>query len=188
MAKIYKDDILDTSVNTRRKYNMIQNADGTVSFEDATVYSQVGDTFGAADVNAIQGRMFASDGTEFRFGVNENHEYGYIIEKDGADTVIPFRSHRKYVTYRTFSNSNADASIDICIYDDVVWKNQYYSGAENEGIVDIVGLARLKYEGALFEWKLTFLQDVTVNGNNYAKGSSISWSYAEKVEFEVVAK
>ena len=55
MAKLYQDDILDTSVNTRRKYNMIQNADGTVSFEDATVYSQVGDTFGAADINAILG-------------------------------------------------------------------------------------------------------------------------------------
>lgn len=47
----YKDDVLDTSVNEKRKYNLIQNEDGTVSLEDATVYSQAGDTFGAADVN-----------------------------------------------------------------------------------------------------------------------------------------
>ncbi len=49
----YKDDVLDTSVNTKRKYSMITNADGTVSFEDVTAYSQHGDSFGAAAVNSI---------------------------------------------------------------------------------------------------------------------------------------
>lgn len=53
----YKDDILDTTQNTKRKFNMIQNTDGTVSFEDVTDYSQVGDTFGAADMNAITGTV-----------------------------------------------------------------------------------------------------------------------------------
>lgn len=48
----YKDDVLDTSKNTQRKYQMIQNDDGTVSFVDVTEYSQVGDSFGAADINA----------------------------------------------------------------------------------------------------------------------------------------
>lgn len=47
----YKDDILNTSVNTRRKFNMVNNSDGTVSFEDATIYTQVGDSFGAFDIN-----------------------------------------------------------------------------------------------------------------------------------------
>lgn len=47
----YKDDILlDTS--GKRKYTMITNDDGTVSFVDATDYLQNGDTFGAADINA----------------------------------------------------------------------------------------------------------------------------------------
>lgn len=47
----YKDDILDTSVNEKRKYNLITNSDGTVSFEDVTEYSQVGDLFGGADIS-----------------------------------------------------------------------------------------------------------------------------------------
>ncbi len=47
----YKDDVLDTSANTRRKFNMITNEDGTVSFEDVTEYSQVGDSFGGEDIN-----------------------------------------------------------------------------------------------------------------------------------------
>lgn len=46
----YKDDIISSGI--LRKYNMIHNSDGTVSFEDVTEYSQVGDTFGGADINA----------------------------------------------------------------------------------------------------------------------------------------
>lgn len=47
----YKDDILDISQNVRRKYQMIDNGDGTVSFEDVTEYTQQGDSFGASDLN-----------------------------------------------------------------------------------------------------------------------------------------
>lgn len=47
----YKDDVLNTSVNTRRKYKMVYNDDDTVSFEDVTDYSQIGDSFGATDIN-----------------------------------------------------------------------------------------------------------------------------------------
>lgn len=49
----YTDDVLNTSKNTKRKYSMITNSDGTVSLEDVTEYLQVGDDFGAADVNSI---------------------------------------------------------------------------------------------------------------------------------------
>lgn len=49
----HKDDILDLTQNTQRKYRMITNDDGTVSFVDMTVYSQVGDSFGAAELNEI---------------------------------------------------------------------------------------------------------------------------------------
>lgn len=49
----YKDDVLNINTNERRKYRMINNADGTVSFEDVTDYVQNGDSFGATDVNTI---------------------------------------------------------------------------------------------------------------------------------------
>lgn len=48
----FKNDILAESMNGRRRYQMIQNSDGTVSFDDATEYTQVGDNFGAGQVNA----------------------------------------------------------------------------------------------------------------------------------------
>ena len=47
----YQDDILDSSVNTKRKYNIIENEDGTKSLEDVSVYTQEGDSFGAVDIN-----------------------------------------------------------------------------------------------------------------------------------------
>lgn len=49
----YVNDVLSSSMNGRRKYNMINNSDGTVSFEDVTTYEQTGSNFGASDLNAI---------------------------------------------------------------------------------------------------------------------------------------
>ena len=113
----YVDDVLDASVNTKRKYNMIQNADGTVSFDDVTTYTQNGDSFGAKDVNdtntavnELNNNLTASDRTPFRFGVNENGEYGYIItDSEGADSVVPFKSDIKEtvtVMYFTYGGAN----------------------------------------------------------------------------------
>lgn len=48
----FKDDILNTSVNSKRKYQMINNPDETVSFEDETDYTQEGSDFGAGQINA----------------------------------------------------------------------------------------------------------------------------------------
>ena len=48
----YKDDVLATSMGKKRRYNLIQNDDGTISLEDATEYVQEGDNYGAAQLNA----------------------------------------------------------------------------------------------------------------------------------------
>lgn len=44
----YKDDVFTGN----RKYNVIENSDGTKSLEDVTVYTQEGDTFSASDINS----------------------------------------------------------------------------------------------------------------------------------------
>lgn len=48
----FKDDILSAGMNEKRRYNVIQNSDGTISLEDVTTYTQVGSNFGAAQINA----------------------------------------------------------------------------------------------------------------------------------------
>lgn len=45
----YKDDVFSGN----RKYQKTDNSDGTISLVDKTAYSQKGDTFSAADINAI---------------------------------------------------------------------------------------------------------------------------------------
>ena len=114
----YKDDI---PVSERRKYQMVDNGDGTVSFVDVTEYSQEGDTFGAADINAtneaVNGKLdgsstvdpmlateegFAADAKLTRDAISElnsnlpfklaiDSEGNYGYIKDGADTVTPFK-------------------------------------------------------------------------------------------------
>lgn len=49
MRTDFKDDVFGGS----RKYNMTNNSDGTVSFTDVTVYSQMGDLIGAKEFNEI---------------------------------------------------------------------------------------------------------------------------------------
>ena len=57
----YKDDILDTSVNEKRVYNLIDQSGNVVmsglSLEDVTVYSQVGDEFGATEINEANSEL-----------------------------------------------------------------------------------------------------------------------------------
>ena len=48
----FKDDILASSMGGKRRYNLIQNDDGTYSLEDVTDYTQTGSDFGAGQINA----------------------------------------------------------------------------------------------------------------------------------------
>lgn len=77
----YKDDVLDTSKNQKRKYKMIQNPDGTVSFEDVTVYTQEGDSFGGADINATNKFCnLLNQGLINKSNTNHVHDDRYYIK------------------------------------------------------------------------------------------------------------
>ena len=57
----YKDRLLNASVNTERKFNLVDSGGNViasgVSLRDITQYSQTGDTFGAADINKITAKI-----------------------------------------------------------------------------------------------------------------------------------
>lgn len=48
----YQDDIIADNMGGKRRYNLINNPDGTVSLEDVTNYTQVGSDFNAKNINA----------------------------------------------------------------------------------------------------------------------------------------
>lgn len=78
----FKDDILKENMNGKRRFNMIQNNDGTVSFEDVTDYTQVGSTFGAAQINAtneaVNNAADASKIIDSLETIKANTQSGYI--------------------------------------------------------------------------------------------------------------
>lgn len=106
----YQDDILDLTQNANRKFNEVQNQDGSKSFEDVTEYEQEGTPFGAQDVNAITKALTDEEhGVSFQFGIDGNGDYGYI--KDGETEVTPFRNrHTETIT------PNSRATVDMGLY------------------------------------------------------------------------
>ena len=113
----FQDDVLDVTQNENRKYNMIQNQDGTVSFEDVTEYVQQGSQFGAqnvnaqnTEINALNSNLTTNNGTNdvpFRFGYDlATGKYGYILNEGGADTVHPFKSGSKVAKVTVYADAS----------------------------------------------------------------------------------
>lgn len=125
----YKDDVLDTSKNEKRKFRMIQNEDGTVSFEDVTEYIQIGDTFGAADVNMTNEEINA---------LNEGLENCLKSASDGKKTVA------SAITAQGVSTA-ADAEFAVMAKNiETVGTDRYnagYSAGKSEGITKSGSLA-----------------------------------------------
>ena len=97
----YKDDIPDESENEKRRYNVIHNADGTITLEDATEYTQKGDNFGAADINATNAKVnvlnnsLSANSASFNLDY-QNDQWGWNESPArGADTFHPFSSGAK---------------------------------------------------------------------------------------------
>lgn len=71
----FQDDIISANMGGRRKYNLINNPDGTVSLEDVTEYTQVGSDYGAKQINATNEAVnacYSSKETEDRLGKKIN--------------------------------------------------------------------------------------------------------------------
>ena len=105
----YTDDVLNTSVNTKRKYTITENDDDTVSFTDETDYVSEGDYFGAADINATN----AAVNTVYDYYVLD----GWISKSteflaNGSIKETDLRSNYYQVT--TFNN---DGTITQQLYD-----------------------------------------------------------------------
>lgn len=86
----YVDDVLDSSKNQLRKYQQIQNDDGTVSFVDVTDYTVTGTSFGAKDINDTNSKVNELNESLEKLQNNKtsttvslNHDVSYTTESDG---------------------------------------------------------------------------------------------------------
>lgn len=115
----FKDDILKENMNGKRRFNMIQNGDGTVSFEDVTDYTQVGSTFGAAQINAtneaVNNAADASKIIDSLETIKANTQSGYIA---GALAVKALNSNLKSLKIVQFeTGGNGDYKTANIIFD-----------------------------------------------------------------------
>lgn len=115
----FKDDILKENMNGKRRFNMIQNSDGTVSFEDVTDYAQVGSTFGAAQINAtntaVNNAADASKIIDSLETIKANTQSGYIA---GALAVKALSSNLKSLKIVQFeTGGNGDYKTANIIFD-----------------------------------------------------------------------
>lgn len=115
----YKDDILDVSVNTKRKYRMTENADGTVSLEDETVYTQEGDSFGASDMNATNGKV---NTLETDIGEINDNLSGFKFYPTGTE-LVALVSDDSYYTDANGKYVLADSPTGESLIDNVTYKS-----------------------------------------------------------------
>lgn len=73
----YKNDMFSGD----RKYRLKNNSDGTVSFEDVTTYSQVGDVFEAGDINETNRTVNELSTREADYIVESGTENGFTYRK-----------------------------------------------------------------------------------------------------------
>lgn len=79
----FKDDIMSEAMEGRRRYRIIQNSDGTVSFEDATEYEQLGSEFGQGQINktnqAVNESLDKGRVIDSLEEIASNSETGYVM-------------------------------------------------------------------------------------------------------------
>lgn len=156
VSTYYQNDVLNSSMNGRRRYNMINNPDGTVSFEDVTDYTQVGSDWTAGDIN-----LFAKNINE---SVGKSEFVGYNGYCSDIATDINFDD---------FSDSvNLPKTID----NDTKGKlNEFKGGirritfiSEETAIVEIIGNSISGVENTILEIRV-----VTKDGTNKALATGL---------------
>lgn len=95
----FQDDILAAGMNGKRRYNMITNSDGTVSFEDVTEYTQDGNPFGAQQVNSANQ------------AINESVDKSVVI--DDIDDIIANTTEGKVAGALAVANMYKRVSNDL---------------------------------------------------------------------------
>ena len=130
----FKDDILNTSVNSKRKYKMINNTGGTVSFEDKTDYTQEGSEFGAGQINATNDAINniyderilsleeAALVTEPGFFVDAMVVPELIGEMNSKNFLRENDYEMTYLTIHTSYNDRVDALKNSLVNNSSLWK------------------------------------------------------------------
>lgn len=166
-------DYKDAIYSGNKKYNMIRNDDGTVSFEDKTIYYEFDDTslFGANDINQTNEKLNQ---------ILEMHENGTLsINVRGLDmatgseykddTLVILSSGGKLYrgTLKTLANYLARVSPKFAEPTDVYWGNGSWTCPADGFLVIKVTSSNVA------NYTLTYISDTKndIKGSIYGEGS-----------------
>lgn len=173
----FKDDILAESMEGRRRYQMITNEDGTVSFVDVTEYEQIGSEFGQAEVNAIHreiNRKFDSGDVVDPLAAEES---GFAADAkltgDALREVSAKSTHIEAGQIKTaFSNSPRTYTITF----KAPFKNVSVAISTNSGSLSVDTRSRIKSVSA------TGFQFYTYSNESAASNGSVYWIATERTD------
>lgn len=194
----FKDDILSNGMSGKRRYNMIQNSDGTVSLEDVTDYTQVGSTFGAVQINAtneaVNNAADASKIIDDLDTIKANTQSGYIAGALAVKALDSNLSKKKIATAcaRVSGSTIAEGSVSITVPSDckkgVLIADLYSYNASTGFTISITNTSGIKskvqlldrYNGGYPQSAVTSVWDCEFNPNStitiYFKNGAYSLS------------
>lgn len=128
--------------------------------------------------NDVKQSLTTENGTQFRFGQNSDGEYGYILNKDGADTVIPFKNNIKIVDLNfpvTGGFTSKTFNVNLSAYTHVLIKSNwgstdYKSNPEESTLIPVDSKQRycIAYrDGVCLHRPVTVYPDKIVFGNGH---------------------
>ena len=121
----YKDDILVSG--QQRKYNLIENSDGTVSLVDVSSYAQYGDTLKAEDFNATNAAVNALNGNIPPIFIDTTR---VLYDKSGAGTILSYTATEDcYAAVWVYASTATTATLDDAILFITATSGERYSGA-----------------------------------------------------------
>lgn len=178
----FKDDILKENMNGKRRFNMIQNSDGTVSFEDVTEYTQVGSTFGAAQINAtneaVNNAADASKIIDDLDTIKANTKAGYIAGALAVKALSSNLSKNISFTFVATQSGNGQRTLNVSGYKQYLCCDIFYASNDNPldwgcttsiGSVDRICSQLSSYCGMsvyLVTTNYTGSVTITMNGHN----------------------
>lgn len=185
----FKDDIMNSAMGGKRRYRIINNSDKTISLEDVTLYDQIGDNYGAGQVNATNQAVNESadknkviqDIETIRNVTEDGYMAGALALKQVDDSLVA--SDNLKFQFATDGEGNygylgADdsfipfKSVDLIPFSFNVTTDGYYSSAPAVLHADLYGTITIEDE--------TISIDTSVAG--YGKSKEFSYTFKNGIE------
>lgn len=180
----FKDDILASSMGGKRRYNLIQNDDGTYSLEDVTEYTQTGSDFGSGQINATNQAVNEScdkaDVIDDLEDVVANQANGMIA---GAKAVATLNEDLAELNSKSIIESGQNDNGHYRKYADGTLEMWGRAGAT----VWITNTQGSIYYSNIIEINFPIASVSTANVNIYVESSGVVWSVGASYDNNTLA-